>query len=259
MMQRPRRIDRTRLELSPVISANVMFRGLGGSYKGFHRPLLVAAAMTVPSLTSPRPGGLSTILKHIFGSFGRWFLAWLANSDVTPNQITCMGVMLVMSNCAIYVFNRDTFWLGVGLSLSFTFDSLDGVIARRQGTTTKFGAYLDAVADRYQEIAPFLVIAWVNDYWIVVFFVITGSLLTSYHKARTAIEIPVNNKQWPDLLERPRRMWLLGAALILDWVCPVPEVLGGRLLYLVLIVLAVLTHFTALQRFYRARLMLLAH
>jgi phosphatidylglycerophosphate synthase len=203
-------------------------------------------------------GMLSNFLKRIFGAFGRWFLNWLASSDVTPNQITCLGLMLVLANCAFYLVNRDTFWLGVGLSLSFTFDSLDGVIARRQGTTSKFGAYLDAVVDRYQEIAAYLVIAWVNDYWPVVFFVITGSLLISYNKARAALEIPVDNKDWPDLLERPRRMWMLGAALILDSVCPMPAALGGRLLYLVLVVLAVLTHFTALQRFFRARRMLLA-
>lgn len=201
---------------------------------------------------------LSNFLKHIFGSFGRWFLNWLANSDVTPNQITCIGLALVLANCSFYLISRDTFWLGVGLALSFTFDSLDGVIARRQGTQSKFGGYLDAIADRYQEIAAYLVIAWVNGYWPVVFFVVTGSLLTSYNKARTAIEIPVDNKAWPDLLDRPRRMWLLCAALILDGAIPIPAALGGRPLYLVLIILAVLTHFTAFQRFFRARRMLLA-
>src|ERR1700684_4222591 len=112
---------------------------------------------------------LSTFLKDVFGSFGRWCINWLANSDVTPNQITCIGLILVSANSAFYLYNRDTFWLGVGLSLSFTFDSLDGAIARRQGTTSKFGAYLDAVVDRYQEIVAYLVIAWVNDYWPVVF------------------------------------------------------------------------------------------
>ena len=97
---------------------------------------------------------LSTSLKHIFGSFGRWFLTWLAGLNVTPNQITCLGVVLVLANCGFYLFNHQTYWLGVGLSLSFTFDALDGVIARRQGMQTKFGGYLDAIADRYQEIPP---------------------------------------------------------------------------------------------------------
>jgi phosphatidylglycerophosphate synthase len=200
---------------------------------------------------------LSKFLKHIFGSFGRWFLNWLASSDVTPNQITYMGLALVSANCALYCLHRDTFWLGVGLSLSYTFDSLDGVIARRQGAASKFGGYLDAIADRYQEMVAYIVIAWVNDLWPVIFFVMTGSLLTSYAKARTAIEMPVDNKGWPDLLDRPRRIWILCAALILDSAIPIPKAFGGRLLYLVLVGLAVLTHFTAFQRFFRARRMLL--
>jgi len=92
----------------------------------------------------------------------------------------------------------------------------------------------------------------------VVFFVVTGSLLTSYNKARTAIEILVDNKGWPDLLERPQRIWILCTALILDSVIPVPAAFGGRLLIVALVALAVLTHFTAAQRFFRARRKLLA-
>jgi phosphatidylglycerophosphate synthase len=202
---------------------------------------------------------LSKSLKHVFGSFGRWFLDWLAGSDVTPNQITCIGLVLVLTNCGLYLVYRDTFWLGVGLALSFTFDSLDGAIARRQGTQSKYGGFLDAIADRYQETAAYLVIAWVNDLWPAAFFVVTGSLLTSYNKARTAIEIPVDNKDWPDLLERPQRIWILCTALILDSAIPVPAALGGRLLTVTLVVLAVLTHFTAAQRFFRARRKLLAY
>jgi archaetidylinositol phosphate synthase len=201
---------------------------------------------------------LSSFSRHALGSFGRWFLSWIANSGVTPNQITCIGLLLVFANCAFYLFYRDAFCLGVGLSLSFAFDALDGTIARLKGMQSKFGGYLDAVVDRCQEIAAFLVIAWVNDYWSLIFFVTTGSLLTSYNKARTAIEIPVDNKSWPDLLERPARMWLLNGALILDDAIPIPAFLGGRLLHLMLIVLAVLTYFTAIQRFFRARQLLLS-
>ena len=199
---------------------------------------------------------MSDFLKRMFGSFGRAFLSWVASSRITPNQITCMGLILVFANCVFYLFYRDAYCLGVGLSLSFAFDSLDGTIARITNMQTKFGGYLDAVVDRYQEICAFLAIAWVNDCWLVIFFVTTGSLLTSYNKARAAVESHVENKSWPDLLERPTRMWLLNGALILDDAIPVPDFLGGRLLVLMLVVLGVLTHFTALQRVFRARRLL---
>ena len=72
----------------------------------------------------------------------------------------------------------------------------------------------------------------------VVLLVITGSLVTSYNKARAAIEIPVDNKARPDLLERPARLFLLCGSLIMDAAVPIPSTFGGRLLYLMLIVLS---------------------
>ncbi len=197
-------------------------------------------------------------VKRAVASFGFGFLGWLSNANVTPNQITCMGLVLVLANCGFYLLTRDAFWLGIGLSLSFAFDSLDGVIARRQGTQSRFGAYLDATVDRYQEIAAYAAIGWVTQYWLPMFLILSGSLLTSYNKARAAMEINVGNKEWPDLLERAPRLWLLCGGLILDGAIPVPAVLGGSLLYLMLVLLAFLTNFTALQRFFRAQRLLTA-
>jgi phosphatidylglycerophosphatase A len=74
-------------------------------------------------------------------------------------------------------------------------------------------------------------------------------MLTSYNKARAAIEMPVDNKGWPDLLIQHRRLWMLCFGLIGDACVP-------WLLYFVLVSLAVMSHFTAIQRFLRARRML---
>ena len=83
--------------------------------------------------------------------------------------------------------------------------------------------------------------------------VTTGTMLVSYNKAATAIQIPIDNKGWPDLMERPRRTWIFCAALILDNAIPVPDALGGRFIVFVLYYLAAITHFTAFQRIVRAR------
>jgi phosphatidylglycerophosphate synthase len=191
-------------------------------------------------------------------SMGQAVLRRIAASGVTPNQLSCCGLVLVLANCALYLGHRSGYWLGVGVSLSCAFDALDGAVARQQGTTSRFGGYLDAVVDRYQEIAICFVIGWVSDWWPTVFTVVTGSLLTSYNKARVAIELPIDNRAWPDLLDRPRRMFILGGGLILDEAIPVPEFLGGRLLYLALLCLGLLAHFTAVQRFLRARRLLMS-
>ena len=184
---------------------------------------------------------------------GRGVVAVLTRLGATPNRVTLLGLALVVASCAAYLLHRSAFWFGLSLAVAMSCDALDGALARAQGSVTKFGGYLDAVIDRYQEIVTFLAIAWVTDWWLASFLAVTGATLTSYNKARLAIEIPVDNKAWPDLLERPHRMALLFAGLVLDPFLPLPDWLGGRFLFLVLWVLAALTHVTAIQRFFRAR------
>ncbi|HEV8015391.1 MAG TPA: CDP-alcohol phosphatidyltransferase family protein [Stellaceae bacterium] len=181
----------------------------------------------------------------------------LARAGLSPNQVTGIGLVLVLGNCAAYLLHRNDFVFGVGLSVSFAFDALDGAVARLQGTASKFGGYLDAVIDRYQEIAVYFVIAWVNGWWIACFLATSGSLLISYNKARTAVEIPIANADWPDLLERLERIIILCAALLFDAVIPIPDFLGGDLLHAALIALALLTYVTGFQRFLRARRLIL--
>jgi phosphatidylglycerophosphate synthase len=183
----------------------------------------------------------------------RWFFGLLTRLGATPNKLTLAGLVLVLVSCAAYLVHRNSFWLGISLAISVSFDALDGGLARAQGSVTKFGGYLDAVVDRYQEIAAFLAIAWVTGWWLVCFLAVTGATLTSYNKARLAIEMPVDNKGWPDLMERPQRLIALLGGLLLDNFLPLPNLLGGRFLFLVLCLLALLTHVTAIQRFFRAR------
>lgn len=177
------------------------------------------------------------------------FIRWLAAKIITPNQVTWIGLGLVLFNCACFVYHRNTFLFGTGLIVAYLFDSLDGAVARAQGSSSRFGAYLDAVVDRYQEIATYLVIGLVTQLWLAAFLVITGSMLTSYNKARAAIEIPVDNKGWPDLLGKGVRLFCLCFALIGDASVP-------WLLPFVLYALGAMTHFTAIQRIVRGYLLI---
>jgi phosphatidylglycerophosphate synthase len=170
---------------------------------------------------------------------------------MSPNQVTVAGLVLVLANCAFYALHRNSFWFGFGLALSFAFDGMDGAVARRTGKSSKFGGYLDAVIDRYQEAAVLFTIAWVTGWWPVCFLALSGSLLTSYNKARTALEIPIDNNNWPDLMERLERVVVLCGALMLDPFVALPYL--NRMLYLGLLVIAFFSNLTAIQRFWRAR------
>jgi phosphatidylglycerophosphate synthase len=183
----------------------------------------------------------------------------LARRGVSPNAITLAGLALVVGAAAAYPWYRDSLVFGICLAFAFSFDALDGAVARLTGRSSRFGGYLDAIADRYQELAVFAAIAWVHDAWPAALLVVSGSFLTSYNKARAAMEIPVDNADWPDLVERLERLIFIIALLVIAyWVPLVP----GTALALVpsgLVVLGVLAHVSALQRFMRARKRISSH
>jgi archaetidylinositol phosphate synthase len=199
---------------------------------------------------------IASIVRAPFVWIRRNAFQALIASGVKPNQITLAGFALVLVSCSLYLWTRDMFVLGVSLSLSYPIDAIDGAIARNSGSVTRFGGYLDSVIDRYQEVAGYFVVGIVTGWWIGIFTLTVGSLLVSYNKAAVALQVPVDNRGWPDLMERARRTWLFCAALILDNAIPVPEFLGGSFARIAIWYIAALVHFTAIQRFMRARRLL---
>lgn len=182
----------------------------------------------------------------------------LVLTGLTPNQITLIGLVLVLLNCAAYLLHHDTVLFGALLVIAFAFDGLDGAVARLTNSSSRFGGYFDAIVDRYQEVLVLLAVAWVEGFWFPCFLAATGSLLISYNKARTAVEIAIDNDRWPDLLERMERIIVLCALLIAAPLVSLPPPFEAGLLFYGLWVFAGLVHFTAVQRFFRARRLLVA-
>ncbi len=174
----------------------------------------------------------------------------LVRMGATPNQVTAAGLILVCLASLAYLWHGSDLWFGLCLALAFTFDALDGAVARRRGLSTRTGGYFDAVVDRYQELAVLAAIAWVHDAWALGMAAVTGSFLISYAKARTALEMPVSNEGWPDLFERMERVIYLALMLILA------GVFGSWVAVWGLAGFALLAHGTALQRAFRAAAML---
>ena len=175
----------------------------------------------------------------------------LVRAGLTPNQVTAMGLGLIILTSAAYVIHQNALIFGITLIVAFAFDALDGAVARQREMTSKLGGYFDAMVDRYQELIVLGAIAWVADLWALALLAFSGAVITSYAKARTAIEIPIKNEAWPDLFERLERIIFLCALLIaagvFGWSWLMPVGLG---------IYALLCHFTALQRAYRAAQML---
>ncbi len=167
------------------------------------------------------------------------FARWLQSIGVTPNMISFTGFALTIGSAALLA----TGYLLIGgfiLWAAAMLDMVDGTLARLSESESKFGAFLDSTLDRYSESITFLGLAvyYANQNnaqtpLLLIFFTLVGSWAVSYTRARAeGLDIECN----VGFLQRPERLVLLIASLILGLVLPV------------LWLLAIMTNVTAVQR-----------
>ena len=179
-------------------------------------------------------------------------LAGLERLGVTPNHITIVAFFINMGAAVLVVFNHYVAAASVFIGASLL-DLVDGSLARRTGSTTPFGSFLDSTLDRLSEGAMFAAIAYrlaidegvasqrmrgVNVALVVL--ALLGSVTVSYTRARAeslGVECRVG------LASRFERIFLICTGLYL--------VGGGLYLdalpYAIYVILA-LTMFTVIQR-----------
>jgi CDP-diacylglycerol--glycerol-3-phosphate 3-phosphatidyltransferase len=115
----------------------------------------------------------------------------LARTPVTPNMLTVIGA-IGMTAGALTLFPTGHLFAGTMVCTGFVLaDMLDGVLARMQGSTGTFGAFLDSTLDRVGDAAVFggLAIWFVSGghnrvLAAVSLFCLVAGLLVSYARAR---------------------------------------------------------------------------
>ena len=180
-------------------------------------------------------------------------MAWLTKHRVHPNVISTIG--FVVTCASGYFFHQHMVSrAGLLILLGGVFDLFDGTVARRTGLASSFGAFYDSTLDRLSEIVVYLgLLSLYNDYrlalgdvamiyWIV--GAMAGSLMISYTRARAeALKIKCS----VGLMQRPERVILIGfAALIFGERVYLGQ--QGIVLKAEIILLAILTNLTAVQR-----------
>jgi CDP-diacylglycerol--glycerol-3-phosphate 3-phosphatidyltransferase len=161
---------------------------------------------------------------------------------VTPMAITIFGLFLSLVG-AFFVARGSIRLAGLILVFSGLCDALDGSIARRQDSASIFGAFMDSTGDRIAELLYFGAFilyfhgegSWGSFMILLVLVALSGSLLTSYVRARAeglGLECRVG---W---LERPERL----AALIIGML------LGRVMLTISLLFIALMSVITVVQR-----------
>lgn len=161
---------------------------------------------------------------------------------VSPNALTILGLFLNFG--AAWIVAEGMLGLGaIAFLIASGFDMLDGSLARRRGTASKLGAFLDSTFDRLSETALF--VALLIDHgadpygpsWMpaCILVALAGSLTTSYARARSESLGQECKVGW---VERPERVVILVLGL-----------LGGRMLLgYSMFALAGLTWLTVIQR-----------
>lgn len=164
----------------------------------------------------------------------------LARLGIQPNLLSMIGLFAASAAGAVvaagYISHGG--WLFL---VSGPFDALDGALARTGGLESRFGAFLDSFIDRYSEaVVLFGILCWAtfHDRHVLVllsFLTMIGSFMVSYARAR-AEGLSISCKV--GLFTRLERFIVLTLTLITQ------QLFAG------LIILALLTNFTALQRMF---------
>lgn len=171
-----------------------------------------------------------------------------AKLGLSPNQWTLVALILAFV-CAYALAQRAFLPAAVLFAIVAVVDKIDGAVAKATDRATKTGAYIDTVADRYVEaiiIVGLFFASLPNAFlpsalWLLLY--LFGSLATTYARAASRVELGVDAKG--GLLERAERMIILFVGIILAVFSPV-------YLTYVVILLAVLSNITALQRINKA-------
>jgi len=134
-------------------------------------------------------------------------------TEINPNTLTLFGLALSLI-AAIFFAKQHPIWAGVFLLTSGFFDALDGLVARANNRTTKYGGFLDSVCDRFADAAIIIGVMfgglkyqlyWIP-FWLTGTLAIFGSLMVSYTRARAEAAGASASVGFAD---RPARMIIL--------------------------------------------------
>jgi len=179
-------------------------------------------------------------IGHRLDPYLYYLLKKIGGEHGNPNLFTFTGFLATLA-ASFLIFKGFWFFAGLTIILSGLFDLLDGVVARKLGKVTAWGGFLDSVLDRYSDLL--LLLAFLIYYLkkeegglvILTSIVSMGTVLIPYTRSKAEslkVQCTIG------LMERAERTILLSVGTLFHWMEPI------------LWILAILTHFTVLQRIY---------
>jgi CDP-diacylglycerol--glycerol-3-phosphate 3-phosphatidyltransferase len=170
--------------------------------------------------------------KGFFDSLARL----ISRTRVSPNILTFSGFLATLGVAYVLALGHERA-AGFLMIPAGLLDAVDGALARAMDKATPFGAFFDSTLDRFSEIALYLGLLYLYRgstlEAVLIYLTITGSLMVSYARARAeglGVECKVG------LFTRFERLAVLVLGLLLEQIL------------IALIILAVFSNLTALQR-----------
>jgi len=176
--------------------------------------------------------GLLTTLAAFFNRIG-----------LHPNTMTILGLAGTVTGAVLLGMGHMTIG-GFVILVSGVFDALDGTMARLRNESTRFGAFVDSVCDRFADLSIFGgLLAWFiqQQDWLtcgIIYVAAVGTVMVSYIKAR-AESLGYSAKV--GLLSRVGRYLVIVPGLVFN--IPVISIW----------IIAIFANYTALQRIWHVR------
>jgi CDP-diacylglycerol---glycerol-3-phosphate 3-phosphatidyltransferase len=198
----------------------------------------------VDKVVERRSKSITDIFRSAFKGIFEPIAAFFIRIGIYPNTITILGLVGHIVAAYLVAAGHVTA-AGILLIVIAPFDFLDGMMARMKGESSRFGAFVDSVTDRYSELVIFggLLFYFIQqENWLacgLVYLAASGSILVSYIRARAE---SLNFDTKVGILTRLERYLVLIPALVFN----IPVV--------AMWIIAILANLTAFQRIHHVRL-----
>jgi CDP-diacylglycerol--glycerol-3-phosphate 3-phosphatidyltransferase len=176
--------------------------------------------------------------RRVFQPFFDRVADAFAKAGIKANTVTLFGLAGGFVAAVLIALGKH-FWGGILLAFMAPMDAFDGTLARRSGELQPFGAFLDSVSDRYEEVFIFGALVFYYHTQanliatLLALLALCGALLVSYTRAK-AEAMGFNAKV--GVGTRVERMIIIVLGLISGYAVPA---IG---------IIAFLSHVTAIQR-----------
>ncbi len=168
-------------------------------------------------LTKPRDGVIS---RHLNRPLSTRLSSLLVRTSITPNQVTVISFALALLSALAFALGQPlTMALGGLLAqVASVVDGCDGEIARLKGLASRYGAWFDAVLDRWADALILLGMSWGEwsahqrgEVWVLGFLALAASLILSYSESRyeSAYREPLPVAGWQVPAKRDLRLFLV--------------------------------------------------